>query len=288
MTRVLIAHPVARVRRRLREGLGKVAVEIVAVLSTDRAAKHHLAKDRVDTVVTTETIARDLPKGPSVVNVPDDPSDDRWLEPTVRRVSRVAPRSAPSKTRRTRRLVAIGASTGGIPALRVVLGSVSASFPPVLVVQHIPAQFADGFVASLDEVCPVPVRTAEHGETLRRGRVYVAPGHAHLVVAQRGCDLVALHSLQEKRASHRPSVDVLYESVLSAIGGSVVAALLTGLGKDGAAGLKALRDRGAWTIAQDEQSSVVWGMPGAAVALDGADEVLTLDAIGPALARRLA
>lgn len=293
--RVLLVHSAARVRRRLGERLVAAGLELSAAMSTTRAAATHLGRRPVGVVVASHDLASVLATDcPLVVldAVPHDPAGfERWLDAAVESVCARARRPAPAGSTRKATthpyLIAVGASTGGVAALHVVLLSVGPSFPPVVVVQHIPAQFAGGFVDGLDEVCPVPVCTAEAGQVLRRGHIYVAPGHAHLLVERRSMHLVTMLSTEQKRSSHRPSVDVLYESVLANVGPSVVGVLLTGLGKDGATGLKALRDAGAWTIAQDEETSVVWGMPGAAVALGAAHEVLPLDQIGPAVARRV-
>ena len=180
-------------------------------------------------------------------------------------------------------LVCIGASTGGPPALARLLADIGTEPPwPILIVQHITSGFVTGLGRWLTETTPISVSVAEHGETIRKGRAYLAPDERHLVL--RGD--ILYHDAGAPCKGHRPSVDVLFESV--AAGGratSTVAVLLTGMGSDGAQGLSALRSAGAWTIAQDEASSVVYGMPREAIQLGAAREVLPLEEIGGRLGR---
>lgn len=181
-----------------------------------------------------------------------------------------------------RALLAMGASTGGPGALMKVLQSLPAPAPlPVLIVMHINAVFSRGFAEWLDAQTPHRVRYAQGGELLRdlAGQVLLAPPDSHLVV--RGGQLHLNHS--PPRHSCRPSVDVLFESLAAEIGAGVAAALLTGMGRDGAAGLLAIRRAGGATLAQDEASSMVYGMPREAAQLGAAERILPLNEIGPAL-----
>lgn len=181
------------------------------------------------------------------------------------------------------RLVAIGASTGGPAAVVDVLRALSPSFPwAVLLVVHIGGPFGAAFADWLDSQSPLPTAYARDGELLSTaaGRVVMAPPGRHLVVRDGRLRL----TMDPERHSCRPSVDVLFESLASAGGSAVVACLLTGMGRDGAAGLLAIRRAGGLTIAQDEKTSVVWGMPREAVKLDAAERVLPLEQIGRALA----
>jgi two-component system chemotaxis response regulator CheB len=180
-------------------------------------------------------------------------------------------------------IVAIGASTGGPAALAQILAGLGGLDASVLVVQHLHADFVDGLVSWMDRVSPLEVCAASHGTRLRRGEVYIAPADVHLRVG-RGDDLVLD---REPETLHRPSVDVLFTSLASRPSGRTVGVLLTGMGEDGAAGLLALRRRGDVTIAQDEESSAVFGMPRAAQRLAAASHVLPLDQIAPAIMRAL-
>ncbi|MCD6059926.1 MAG: Chemotaxis response regulator protein-glutamate methylesterase CheB [Moraxellaceae bacterium] len=183
-------------------------------------------------------------------------------------------------------LVAIGASAGGPSALAEVLGGLPAGFAAaVVVIQHVDEQFSAGLAEWLDQHCALPVRLARDGELPLPGSVLVAGTNDHLVMSAGGC---LLYTPEPKEAVYRPSVDAFFESASRHWPGAVVGVLLTGMGRDGARGLRALREGGHHTIAQDEASSAVYGMPKAAALLDAAVEILPLDGIAPRLARTCA
>jgi two-component system chemotaxis response regulator CheB len=176
-------------------------------------------------------------------------------------------------------VVLVGASTGGTEALRAILSRLPADAPPVAVVQHMPAAYTGPFAQRLDALCAVEVREARHGDELLPGRVLIAPGGRHMeIVGAPGRPRVHLAD-GDAVSGHRPSVDVLFRSGARALGLRAVGVLLTGMGADGAEGLLALRQAGAFTIAQSEATCVVFGMPGEAVALGAAREVSDLDDI---------
>jgi two-component system, chemotaxis family, protein-glutamate methylesterase/glutaminase len=181
--------------------------------------------------------------------------------------------------RTTDKVIAIGASTGGTEAIARVLAKLPADSPGVVIAQHIPAEFSARFAVRLDGLSALTVREARDGDPILVGHAYVAPGHSHLRVVRSGARYVCALGDDAPVNRHRPSVDVLFGSVADQVGGNAVGILLTGMGADGAAALGTMRERGAPTIAQDKESSVVWGMPGEAVARGAAAEVLTLDAI---------
>jgi len=185
-------------------------------------------------------------------------------------------------------LILVGASAGGTQAIEAVLSRMPAATPPVLIVQHMPAQFTRAFAARLDSVCAIHVVEARGGERLRRGTAYVAPGDFHLTVEAEGVELRT--ALRQDGPVHyqRPSVDVLFHSAARLRGVPIVALLLTGMGADGADGMVALRRAGAETIAEDEQSCVVFGMPAQAIARGGAAHVATLVAMPQLVADLLA
>ncbi|HEX7168431.1 MAG TPA: chemotaxis protein CheB [Acidimicrobiales bacterium] len=197
----------------------------------------------------------------------------------ARRPAKAAARRVPAR----QSIVAIGASTGGPAALAVVLAGLGGVDAAVLVVQHLHADFVNGLVSWMDRVSPLTVERAEDGAELRAGSVYIAPSGVHLRVGKD--DVVVLDPLPE--SLHRPSVDVLFSSLAERASGRTIGVLLTGMGEDGAAGMLALRRRGAVTIAQDETTSVVFGMPRAAQRLGAAAHVLPLDEIAPAIVRAL-
>jgi two-component system response regulator WspF len=182
-------------------------------------------------------------------------------------------------------LVAIGASAGGPAALAQVLSALPADFPAaVAIVQHVDEQFARGLASWLSGHTPLRVLLAEEGDRLRAGTVFLAAREEHLVLASPTHLGYTRHPVE---CSYQPSVDVFFKSVERNWQGRVVAILLTGMGRDGADGLKALRDRGHHTIAQDQSTSAVFGMPKAAMELDAATEILALDKIGPRLTNML-
>jgi two-component system chemotaxis response regulator CheB len=201
------------------------------------------------------------------------------------------PRSSVEKVKAletTDRVIAIGASTGGTEAIADVLATMPPDAPGIVIAQHIPEMFSERFAARLDRETALTVREARDGAQLLTGHAYVAPGGKHLRVERSGLKYFCAVNDDEPVNRHRPSVDVLFESVAKNVGHNAVAMLLTGMGADGAAGLLSLKSAGAHTIAQDKDSSVVWGMPGEAVKRGAACEVLPLSKIGPralALAR---
>lgn len=188
------------------------------------------------------------------------------------------------------RLIAIGASTGGTEAIKTVLGAMPENAPGIVMVQHMPETFTPSFAKRLDGLCRVRVKEAENGEKILPGHAYLAPGHSHLLVRRRGADYICELSSGSPVNRHRPSVDVLFDSVAEHAGSRAVAALLTGMGKDGAKGMLALYKAGSYTIAQNEATCVVYGMPREAVALGGVHESAALGDIAAhlvgALSRR--
>lgn len=181
----------------------------------------------------------------------------------------------------TDRLIAIGASTGGTEAIADVLATMPPDAPAIVIAQHIPEMFSARFAARLDRDTNLVVREANDGAPLLTGHAYVAPGGKHLRVERSGLKYFCAIGDDEPVNRHKPSVDVLFESVAKNVGHNAVAMLLTGMGADGAAGLLTVKQAGAITIVQDKESSVVWGMPGEAFKRGAATEVLPLSKIGP-------
>jgi two-component system chemotaxis response regulator CheB len=185
-------------------------------------------------------------------------------------------------------LIAFGCSTGGPDALTKVLLRLTSDLPvPIVVTQHMPPVFTKMFAERLDRSTPLTVMEAGDGMELANGTVYIAPGDKHLVLHRRGTAIATQLSGAPPENSCRPAVDVMFRSVAQVFGGSAYAVVLTGMGHDGRGGAKVLHDAGAEVLAQDEPSSVVWGMPGAVVQAGLADEVLPLDSIAGALTARL-
>ena len=185
----------------------------------------------------------------------------------------------------TEKLICVGSSTGGTEALKEVFTRLPASSPAVLVTQHMPETFTQSFAHRLNGLSAMTVKEAEHNERVLPGHAYIAPGHSHLLVKKSGAYYYTELSKAEPVNRHRPSVDVLFHSAALVLGPNAVGVILTGMGKDGAQGLLAMRQAGAHTIAQDEASCVVYGMPKAAVDLGAAQEVVPLtDIAGRVLA----
>jgi len=183
-------------------------------------------------------------------------------------------------------VIAIGASTGGTEVLKQLLDAMPADAPPVVIVQHMPERFTAAFARRLNETSAMTVREAAPGDVLRTGTALIAPGDRHMMLVRQGRDSIGIALLDAPLVNrHRPSVDVLLSSAARTLGPAAVGVLLTGMGRDGARGLLEMRSAGALTIAQDEASSVVFGMPRAAIELGAAVKVLSVDLIAAALLR---
>ncbi len=202
-------------------------------------------------------------------------------------LSPVPPPSGRFQFQTTRKIVALGASTGGTKALEVVLQGFPADTPGTVVVQHMPEHFTNAFAKRLDKLCAMHVREARDRDEVVAGLCLIAPGDHHMVLERSG----AVHMVRLKDGPmvhyQRPAVDPLFESVARHAGVNAVGAILTGMGSDGADGLLAMRRAGARTLAQDEQTCVVFGMPREAIKLGAAEEVLPLPHIAPAVLRLL-
>ncbi|HAT10807.1 MAG TPA: chemotaxis response regulator protein-glutamate methylesterase [Planctomycetes bacterium] len=194
----------------------------------------------------------------------------------------------PLLTRTTSKVLAIGASTGGTEAIRAVMQRLPGDTPGTVIVQHMPPMFTSQFAQRLDGISRMRVAEARGGEELLPGLAFVAPGGHHLAVVRSGAKY--LLELRGGPMVHfqKPAVDVTFRSLATAAGANAVGVVLTGMGHDGAAGLKAMRDAGARTLTQDEKTSVVWGMPGTCVQMGAAEQVLPLDRMPDAINALLA
>jgi two-component system chemotaxis response regulator CheB len=199
-------------------------------------------------------------------------------------------KSAPTRYSRisTEKLIVIGASTGGTEAIREVVTRLSADSPAVLITQHMPPGFTRSFAARLDSVCRMTVSEAQDGERVLPGHAYVAPGGRHMKLALCGANYVIALDDGPPVNRHRPSVDVLFRSIAAVAGQNALGVMLTGMGRDGASAMLEMKLTGAFNIAQDEASCVVFGMPKEAIAAGAVDEVLPLSQIADRLQSRLA
>jgi two-component system chemotaxis response regulator CheB len=191
--------------------------------------------------------------------------------------------SALSET--TDKVIAIGASTGGTEAIREVLTRLPANVPGIIIVQHMPPNFTKSFADRLNELCAVEVREAKNGDFLGVGKVLIAPGDYHMVLRRSGARYFVEIGTGEKVSGHRPSVDVLFNSVAKTAGANAIGVILTGMGADGAKGLLSMRNAGARTIGQDENSCIVYGMPKVAYEIGAVEQQFDLDYIAEAIVR---
>lgn len=189
----------------------------------------------------------------------------------------------PRHFRTTDKLIALGASTGGTEAIKEVLMMMPADAPGIVITQHIPGAFSGPFAKRMNSISEMTVCEARNGQYIVPGHVYIAPGNQHLLVIRDGARFVCQLNDGPPVNRHRPSVDVLFRSVAQNVGPNALGVILTGMGDDGARGLKEMHDAGSYTLVQDEKTSVVWGMPGEAVKHGGVDEVLPLDKVAARL-----
>ena len=187
--------------------------------------------------------------------------------------------------RTTEKVVCIGASTGGTESLRVVLEGLPVDSPGIVIVQHMPEKFTAAFARRLDGLCEVEVKEAEDGDTVLRGRVLIAPGNRHMLLQRSGARYYVSIKDGPQVSRHRPSVDVLFRSAAHHAGANALGILMTGMGDDGASGMAEMRAAGATTIAQDEASCVVFGMPKEAIARGGVEKVVPLDLLAAEILR---
>jgi len=187
----------------------------------------------------------------------------------------------------TNKVIAMGASTGGTQALEYVLRRLPQNIPGIVIVQHMPENFTKSFADRLNELCDIEVKEGEDGDSVSVGRALIAPGNKHMLLRRSG----AMYYVEVKDgplvSRHRPSVDVLFRSVAKYAGANAIGVIMTGMGKDGAEGLKEMKENGAYTIAQDERTCVVFGMPKVAIEYGAVDDVVPLDRIPEALVEKV-
>jgi two-component system chemotaxis response regulator CheB len=187
----------------------------------------------------------------------------------------------------TEKIIAVGASTGGTEAIKEFLMQLPSNSPAVVITQHMPPGFTTSYAKRLNTLCKLNVTEAQGGERILPGNAYLAPGSFHLLIERSGADYRLRLSDSALVSGHKPSVDVMFNSLAKCAAQNTVAVILTGMGKDGAAGMFSLHQHGAYTLAQDEASCVVFGMPKEAIKLGGVDTVLSLNAMAPAVVKYL-
>jgi two-component system chemotaxis response regulator CheB len=212
------------------------------------------------------------------------PRRDRVVEPKLTADSVLA-RATGAMVETTEKIIAIGASTGGTEALRVLLEALPADAPGIVIVQHMPEMFTRAFARRLDGLCEISVKEAEPNDSVLRGRALIAPGNHHMLLQRSGARYYVDIKDGPLVCRHRPSVDVLFRSAARYAGQNAVGVIMTGMGDDGANGLREMKEAGAVTIAQDEESCVVFGMPNEAIKKNAVDRVLPLGSIAGAVLR---
>lgn len=190
-------------------------------------------------------------------------------------------------TKTTDKVVAIGASTGGTKAIEKVLTGFPANCPPTVIVQHMPEMFTKSFADRLDDICPMTVREARDGDTVVPGKVLIAPGNYHMVLRRSGARYFVQIKGGPRIHGQRPAVEILFKSVAKFAGKNAVGAILTGMGADGAQGLLKMKEAGACTIAEDEKTCIVFGMPKEAIKLGAAEKIIGLDKVASAILAQL-
>ncbi len=251
------------------------AVDFVSKPKVDVAGTLHNFSEEILGKIRIAAGARVLARvAPSAIQVPKHSADA------------ILPAHAAARMLRTTdRIVAVGSSTGGTEAIRELLTGLPADSPAIVIAQHIPAAFSAPFARRMDSLCALSVCEPVDGQYIMAGHVYIAPGGRHLLVERDGARYRCRLNDGPPVNRHCPSVDVLFRSVAQQVGPNAVGVILTGMGDDGSRGLKEMHDAGAPTVAQDEASSVVWGMPGAAVKSGAVDEVLPLNQVAAAIMR---
>lgn len=201
------------------------------------------------------------------------------IKPKLTADAVLAKPSSKAMIQTTEKVVAIGASTGGTEALRVLLEAMPLDAPGIVVVQHMPENFTAAFAKRLNGLCDISVKEAEDNDTVIRGRALIAPGNRHLLLRRSGARYYVEVKDGPLVCRHRPSVDVLFRSAATYAGKNAVGVIMTGMGDDGARGMLEMREKGAYTIAQDEASSVVFGMPKKAIEMDAVEDIISLSRI---------
>ena len=196
-------------------------------------------------------------------------------------------RTALSQIQTTQKLLVVGASTGGTIAMEAVFTKFTVDYPPTLAVIHMPEHFTASFAARLNTLCQVEVKEAKNGELIMPSTIYIAPGNYHMMVETSGAKRIIRIKDGPRMHGQRPAVDILFNSAAEKVGKNCIAVLMTGMGRDGAIGMKNVKEAGGYTIAQDEASSIVFGMPKEAIAIGGASEISSLDAIPQAIKKRI-
>ena len=236
------------------------------------------SKVRITDAVKAASVARIKRISAKHMHVPPKLTADAVIE-------KATPRRSRAMMKTTERVVVVGASTGGTEALRAFLEALPLDTPGIVIVQHMPEHFTAAFSNRLDGICRVSVKEAENDDSVIRGRALIAPGNHHILLKRSGARYYVEIKDGPLVCRHRPSVDVLFRSAARYAGKNAVGVIMTGMGDDGSKGMKEMKEAGARNFAQDEETSVVFGMPKEAIKLGAVDKVLPLEALPAAVMR---
>jgi len=254
------------------EALELGAVDFVSKPKTDIAHTLSEYSDELITKVKSAALARVRP-------LIHRPANNNRVIPKHNADAVIEKSNRKKHFKTTDKIIAIGASTGGTEAIKEVLVALPPNAPGIVITQHIPEAFSGPFAKRMDSVSQMTVCEARDGQQIVTGHVYIAPGNKHLLVQRDGARYICRLNNGPPVNRHKPSVDVMFRSVAENVGHNAISVILTGMGDDGARGMQEMQETGAPTIAQDEKSSVVWGMPGEAVQLGCVDTILPLQMI---------
>jgi two-component system chemotaxis response regulator CheB len=268
----------------LLQALEAGAVDVI--LKPKMGVAEHLAESRIRICDAVKAAAGARVKGR--VGAPRAHAPSREPEKKLSADAMLPPPNVKAMARTTETIICIGASTGGTESLRQVLEHLPAAAPGIVIVQHMPEKFTASFAKRLNSLCEVDVKEAEHGDAVLRGRVLIAPGNLHTMIERSGANYYVSVKEGPLVSRHRPSVDVLFRSAARSAGSNAVGVIMTGMGDDGAQGLEEMKKAGARTIAQDEASSIVFGMPKEAIARGCVDRIVPLSQIAPEMLRAAA
>lgn len=253
------------------------AVEIIT--KPKLSTKEFIQESRIKICDAVKAAASAKLKRKKNIKPPRTVAEPIEVKPKLSADAIIAKASTTSMIKTTEKVIVVGASTGGTEALRVFLESMPADSPGIVIVQHMPEQFTRSFADRLNELCKISVKEASNNDTVIRGQALIAPGNHHLLLKRSGARYYVEVNDGPLVNRHRPSVDVLFRSTAKYAGNNAVGVIMTGMGDDGARGLLELKEAGAHTIAQDEKTCIVFGMPKEAIKLGAADEILPLDHI---------
>jgi len=266
----------------LMQALEAGAVDVILKPRVDVADYLQDATTRIRDVVKAAARAQ-LKRLPTRAGTPSDKK--KTLQKKLTADAMLPAPNGRAMARTTEAVVCIGASTGGTESLRLVLESLPANCPGIVIVQHMPEKFTAAFARRLNGLCDIEVKEAADGDTILRGRALIAPGDRHMLLQRSGARYYVSIKDGPLVARHRPSVDVLFRSAARNAGANAAGIIMTGMGDDGARGLLEMKQAGAYTVAQDEATSVVFGMPKEAIALGAADKVMPLDGLAAEIQR---